>query len=403
MYRLSRVVTALAVVGVIAACSNSHDSDSVTSEPMQPYADYQSEIYADADKWLCHDQLADSENVCASNLDTTVVHIDGSTEIERHVRASDPEVDCFYVYPTVSGDEGGNSDLDDGEEERFTTLNQAARYSSVCRVFAPVYRQTTIASIFSGAPGDSALAYGDVEDAFKHYIANHNNGRGFVLIGHSQGSGHLTRLVAEQVESEPFLMDRMIAAHLIGLGVRVPEGADVGGSFQSVPVCRTADQTGCVIHFSSFRDSDPFLAAGEAVFGTAGEGVQTVCANPAALSGGLASMDGYFPTEQIGLLALVIIKKADGPYTDPTAFPEITTPFYKMPGFFNGDCVLNSDGVSYLEITDNADPADPRADTYNGEFIGGDGWGLHLIDVSIAMGDLVRTASMQIDSWLEDQ
>ena len=40
---------------------------------------------------------------------------------------------------------------------------------------------------------------------------------------------------------------------------------------------------------------------------------------------------------------------------------------------------------------------------FNGEFIGGDGWGLHLVDVTIAMGDLVELGAVQTKSWLQDQ
>jgi hypothetical protein len=58
--------------------------------------------------------------------------------------AADPAVDCFYVYPTVSNDGGMFSDLSPGPEERRTVLVQAARFRSVCRVFAPNYRQVTM-------------------------------------------------------------------------------------------------------------------------------------------------------------------------------------------------------------------------------------------------------------------
>ena len=48
-----------------------------------------------------------------------------------------------------------------------------------------------------------------------------------------------------------------------------------------------------------------------------------------------------------------------------------------------------------------ADPTDPRADDFNGEFIGGDGWGLHLVDVTIGMGDLVALGAAQAAAWLQ--
>ena len=95
------------VIALTTACSDSNNSTFTES----PFADFVSATYSDNTTWLCHPQLADADNVCKSNLDTTVVFADGSTEIERHIYADDPSVDCFYVYPTVSADEAGNSDL----------------------------------------------------------------------------------------------------------------------------------------------------------------------------------------------------------------------------------------------------------------------------------------------------
>lgn len=398
---------AIALLGGCSGGSNngSNNGSGLSVDPGEanPFAGYSSAVYSGADNWLCHPGLAAADNVCASNLDATRIFADGTTELERFHAAAEPEVDCFYVYPTVSADAGGNADLNEGPEEIFTTVNQAARYSQFCRVFAPVYRQVTIAAIFSGAAPDANLAYGDVLDSFKHYIANDNNGRGFILIGHSQGAGHLRRLVAETVETDDYLLPRMIAAHLIGSAVRTPQGADIGADFQQVPVCRSDDQTGCVVNYATYRDSDPFLAAGQARFGTPRDGQSAICANPAALAGGSAVLTGYFPTAGNPRLDAVIIKRANGPYADPASAPPLSTPFYTMPDFIQATCTVNENGVSYLEATALADPADPRADDFNGEFFGGDGWGLHLVDMTIAMGDLVALGANQAQSWLQDR
>ena len=67
--------------------------------------------------------------------------------------AKDPPIDCFYVYPTVSRDQGMNSDLVAGGEENGAAESQFARFASVCRTFAPIYRQMTLASIAAYAAG----------------------------------------------------------------------------------------------------------------------------------------------------------------------------------------------------------------------------------------------------------
>ena len=378
-----------------AGCSDGSDN---TME-VNPFAAFTSEIYSAAGNWLCHPQLLDANNVCKNNLDTTVVFADGSTEVERHVAASDPKVDCFYVYPTVSADDGGNSDLQAGVEEEFTVENQAARYSRFCRMFAPVYRQVTLSVILTGEEGDRELAYGDVLESFKHYIANDNKGRGYLLIGHSQGAGHLSRLIAETVEQEGFLRDRMIAAHILGTSTRTIEGSNIVSGTQRTELCLSSDDTGCIVAYVSYRQGDQYVADGTARFGQPAENAVSACVNPAVFGGGRAPLAPYFPVASNPLLETFIIPRADGPFSDPEVSPAIETPFYSMPEFLNGECATGPTGIGYLRVSVNSDPIDPRADDFNGEIILRD-WGLHLVDMTVAMGNLVELGSQQADAWL---
>jgi hypothetical protein len=210
-------------------------------------------------------------------------------------------------------------------------------------------------------------------------------------------------LIANIVETDATLLDRLVAAHLLGWDVQVPEGADVGATFRDVGVCRTFDQTGCVVSFATYRENDPFLAAGEARFGLPGDGTRAVCVNPGAPSGGSSELDAYFPVMSTPALEAVIIKRADGPFADPDTAPEITTPFYKMPNFVRGLCQEDDNDVNYLEAFVIPDMDDPRADDFNGEFIGGDGWGLHLVDMTLTMGDLVLLGLAQTQAWLQSR
>jgi hypothetical protein len=393
-----KLFTTFLLITLLSACSNGNNQGAQPG-PSNPFAGFTSTLYSNSDNWMCHPSLAVADNICAGDLDATLVFADGSQEVKEHTAATAPEVDCFYVYPTVSSDSGGNSDLEAGELELSTTFGQVALYSRFCRIFAPVYRQYTISSIFSDAvEGDLELAYGDVVDSFKQYMASENNGRGFILVGHSQGSRHLLRLIAETIEMDEYLLEHMIAAHLLGWSIYTPEGADVGADFQQVAVCRTADQTGCVVNYSSYRNSDPFLAAGDARYGNPRDGASAICTHPAALSGGSANLDAYFSIERFPLMD----PRADGPYANPDQAPPINTPWYKMPGFLSGECRVDPNGISYLEVTAHADPTDPRADDFNGEFLGNN-WGLHLTDLNIAQGDLVNLGSSQARAWLEDQ
>ena len=91
--------------------------------------------------WLCHpDQKA---NPCTRSLNFTAVN--GNLALKGYgvgVRRAQP-VDCFYVYPSVSTENRGNSDLKPGIEETDTAWLQASWFSPFCRVFAPMYRQVT--------------------------------------------------------------------------------------------------------------------------------------------------------------------------------------------------------------------------------------------------------------------
>jgi hypothetical protein len=328
-------------------------------------------LYEDNTKWLC---LPGQEDLCTTNLDATILRADGTMEVEHHVAATDPSFDCFYVYPTVSNDTGAVADWNAGTEEKDCVTAQAGRYSRVCRVFAPLYRQITLGAINGGAmptADDRQMGYDDVIAAFNHYLTHYNNGRGFVLIGHSQGSGVLQRVMAAEIDGRPELLKRMISAHLLGTSVAVPDGKDVGGTFKNIPVCRKDDQVNCVLAYSTFRDSSP--PPSDSKFGKAASG-RAVCANPAALGGGKAVLTPYLHPNQVA------------------GAPSVTTPFVSPRDFLQGECV-DRDVYTYLELSSmnggmGTLPTDVSADI-------GASWGLHLIDVHIAMGNLVDLAAKQ--------
>lgn len=364
-----------------------------SDELPEGYEGYTSETYAQGAHWLCHPDDAD-ENVCERDLDATIVNADGSTEVAPHEPASDPAIDCFYVYPTISSDESANSDLEPQEDAEIRgVLNQFARLNAVCRTFAPVYRQRTLGAMFAGEddPATRDVAYDDVVDAWKHYVAHDNDGRGVLLVGHSQGAGLLGRLIQEEIDDEPLLRDRLVAAYLIGAGIGVPEGEDVGGDFANVPLCRAADQIGCVVTYASFRatagpPANSFFGRPWRGPGTEPvEGLAAGCTNPAALGGGSGDLTPYFATDNAKPFG-------DAP---PADAPEVTTAWVTMPGLVTSECV-ERDGFTFLEITVHAD-AGPRTDDIGGDLT--PQWGLHLIDVNLAMGNLVELAGAQAAAY----
>ncbi|MDQ2701206.1 MAG: DUF3089 domain-containing protein, partial [Actinomycetota bacterium] len=167
-------------------------------------------------KWLCKPGKADDP--CRSSLRQTILSEDGPGGVRTPPRRKKPLVDCFYVYPTVSGQSTANADLTRDPELDGIAVQQASQFSRNCRVFAPIYAQFTIGSILGGTitPDVIATAYAGVKAAWNEYLRKFNRGRGIVLIGHSQGTGHLAKLVQETFDKRPNLRKRLVSAVLIG-------------------------------------------------------------------------------------------------------------------------------------------------------------------------------------------
>lgn len=354
--------------------------------------------YGREDAWLCRPGRSDA---CAIDMSATIVKADGSFEHEAWTRDDKAPVDCLYVYPTVSGDTTPNSDMIPGEEERRVANRQLARFGAVCRIYAPLYRQITIPALRAMTAGqtvavDRELAYGDVRDAWRRYLANDNHGRGVVLFGHSQGSGVLKRLIQEEIDGKP-VQRQIISAMLLGTNVLVPAGKDVGGDFKAVPLCRSLTQTGCVVSYVSFRASAP--PPDNSRFGrTTVAGMEVGCVNPAAPAGGEAVMRSVF-----GATTLHPTAAPPKPWVTPAR--TIPTPYVRVPGLVSAACRHDAHG-SYLGWRVNADPADPRVDELTGDHLDAQGriqpdWGTHSLDVPLAMGDLIEMTRAQSAAWLK--
>lgn len=162
-------------------------------------------------------------------------------------------VDVFFIHPTTyQSREHWNARWNETGEtqdrlEGGVLRAQASVFNGCCRVFAPRYRQATLYSFLTREKSASEaldLAYGDILRAFDYYIKYQNNGRPFILAGHSQGSLHGQRLLDERIRGT-FLQSQLVAAYLIGTSLPVPT-ADA-----EIPACTTPTQTGCVISWNS--------------------------------------------------------------------------------------------------------------------------------------------------------
>lgn len=374
--------TLLALAGAIALA---------TAIPVAAEASPAANDYADPSTWLCLPGRA--ADACAADQAATLVAADGTLTVQPFRRAADPAIDCFYVYPTVSNDKTPNSDMIANAEELSVIAVQFARFGQTCRTFAPLYRQVTLTALRAYMTGqnpgaDRDLAYNDVKAAWDWYLKTQNKGRGVVLIGHSQGSGVLQRLVKEEIDGKP--AQRLLVG-LMPIGSNVP--VDDAGRFGSIPSCSKRGQTGCLVAYVSFRGTIPPPATSR--FGKVAEaGMHAACVNPSALAGGEGAPTPYFWSGGRAQGAAAPAPWATG--------KTVTTPFASTPGLLTTDCVRQGE-FSYLKVTTHGDPADPRVDQIVGDvMIMGQpdpNWGLHLIDMNHSMGDLVAMVEAQAAAW----
>lgn len=339
--------------------------------------------------WLC--KPGEADNPCLGKMDGVATLPDSSDVELGYVAASDPPVDCFYVYPTQSSQTTANADLSKDPEIRNVAVNQARQFSRVCDVYAPMYRQYTFEAPITDEVRD--IAYNGVLGAWNDYLENYNDGRGVVIIGHSQGTSHLARMIAEEVDGRPNVRKKVISAILPGANVYVPKGGVVGGQFQNIPACETGDQVGCVIAYSMYLNQPPESAS----FGWVDTGYwinpaprpdkdlyEVLCVNPAELAG------------DEGILR---------PLANLPVFlnlPEPDKPWQAMPDFYRGECRTAEDPVkgtvSWLNVEDVREPGDTRINLAS--LITQSGGNLHLGDVNLALDSLVDVAAGQSRAYL---
>jgi len=400
------LVAAAAAASLSFAHSAAAQPPANAQPPAQPAADApppKPNDYGDPKSWLC--RPGGKGDACDIDETATIVAADG--KLTRETWAADPNapIDCFYVYPTISTDPTPNSDMTADPAELNVVKQQFARFASKCRPYAPMYRQITLAGLrrvlaaaaAGGNPGaifEQGVQYDDVKDAWNYYLQNENKRRGVVLIGHSQGAFILTSLIRREIDGKP-IQARVVSAILLGTTLEVPKGKDVGGSFKNVPLCHSASQTGCVITYASFRSTVPPPA--NTLFGKVADPTMTAaCTNPVALAGGSGELHAYLDRTGRTITST--------PQLKPWVTPEqtIDTPWVSVPGLLTAKCATN-ENATYLEVTVNGNASDPRVDDITGD-IGAGGnvaanWGLHLIDVNLAMGNLVDIVGQQAKAY----
>lgn len=134
-------------------------------------------------------------------------------------------VDVFYIYPTVTGfrDPVEICDITDSvlvEGAQMVRRIQTSVFDESCNVFMPYYRQISMPK--PGSDYSAIIDYisgFDATDALDYFLNNLNEGRPFILAGHSQGAATLIALLENYMTKHPEALKRMVAAYPIGYAV----------------------------------------------------------------------------------------------------------------------------------------------------------------------------------------
>jgi hypothetical protein len=341
--------------------------------------------------WICKPGQAD--DLCAGTIEGTTMPPPGeSPQPLGYTRPEDPPVDCFYLYPTQSPQETQNSNLDKDPPIRRVVVQQARMFSTVCDVYAPMYRQVTNNGNQISYNESVETAYQSAKAGFEDFLANYNGDRGFIMLGHSQGSAHTARLIDEMVDTDPELRKRFVGAIAPGANISVPIGEAVGGLFQNVPACTQAGEYGCVTAFSTFNDVPPpnarfsRLSFGYWIYPEPrpdASQFEVMCTNPALLDGG----DGT-------LLPLVNFD-----YLSTAPPSESPAPWASEPDYYKAEC-KRQDGAHWLNLGKVGLPGDARPDLGAAVASGSD---YHVPEVNLTEGNLLKVAQIQTDEYLTDR
>lgn len=195
--------------------------------------------------------------------------------------------ELFYVHPTTylktdrwNAPLAGDGDADPRAE--LFVRSQASAFNQSANIWAPRYRQAAYGAFLlksEDATKALDLAYGDVRAAFDRFIAAIPAGRPIIVAGHSQGSLHLLRLLAERKQ---VLGGRLVAAYVGGW----PVGRTSDLPATGLPACGAATATGCLLSWQSFGEPANTDLVTKAWVGTNGltgakrTWSEMVCTNP---------------------------------------------------------------------------------------------------------------------------
>lgn len=169
------------------------------------------------------------------------------------------DVDTFYLYPTCYLDESEDAkaicDIDNEsvrDRARVVYENQGTAYEESTNVFAPFYRQSNINKVVNMSHEEleeyqTKEQRTDVYAALDYYFENYNQGRPFIIAGHSQGSIMTKIVLGEYMKAHPEYYERMVAAYPIGFSIT----KDWLEEHPYLKFAQAADDTGVIVSWNT--------------------------------------------------------------------------------------------------------------------------------------------------------
>jgi len=290
------ILIALFIVGLVALRFWADDLQSMAFAPraeFTPQPALSASVYDDPAMWISRPGK-DKEDP-ARWLPT-----DFSGEDAQGLNAA-----VFFVHPTsYLSPAQWNAPLDDTDSRNRADLfvrGMASPFNRVEQLWAPRYRQAAFGAFLSHKPEAMAaldIAYGDVLQAFDHFVEQVDPSASIVIAGHSQGALLAMRLLKDRVANRP-LARRVAAAYVIGWPVSLAHDLPQMG----LPACATPEQSGCVVSWASYAEPaeppefDPKIPAAIALDGGPRMDAPPLCSNPlTGTPGSAASADANHGT-----------------------------------------------------------------------------------------------------------
>tara|TARA_Y100000385_G_scaffold5489_1_gene6048 strand:+ start:3180 stop:4202 length:1023 start_codon:yes stop_codon:yes gene_type:complete len=230
------------------SCSSSIPLHSIDEEIPKPAPEYNK-----IEHWIAHPNKFDASDLLPLNVINDTLCLDS--------------IDVFFVYPTIynKGDQW-NADINDKELnleiEKLALNNQANVFCGLANIYSPLYRQMHIHGYKDNANGIKAfdIAYKDIENAFKYYLHNFNNGNQIVLAAHSQGTHHLQKLFTDFLLENDTILKKIKLAYLIG------DRSIQAFSIQDYPHCEKPKELNCFLSWNTYKSGiSPTNYSGEKI------------------------------------------------------------------------------------------------------------------------------------------